>query len=86
VDVNHRRGFDKIAGAILSATRKRRGPGGAKGGMPGMGPLHPPFDRICDRAGTNTRSSGRTALRESSFTRWTYHPSATPWQFAPVRE
>ena len=34
-------GFDKAAGAVLNATRKRRGPGGAEGGKPGAIHLPP---------------------------------------------
>ena len=33
----------RIAGAILNATRKRRGPGGAKGGVPGTAAPPPAF-------------------------------------------
>src|SRR5690349_18311293 len=44
--------FDKIAGAILNATRKRRGPGGTEGRMPGV--IHPSTSRSSAQGGSSS--------------------------------
>jgi hypothetical protein len=80
VDANHRNkndGSTDSPGANRNATRKRRGPGGAKGRMPGVIHLPPPVSRgarrfnevdceppIQDDGSTDSPGANRNATRK----------------------